>query len=188
MKHIKLFENFTQEQSKYEDWEKGIIMAWGHVLYLSFHDVPNKIQKIVSEQQTRDTFLEYYQEAGDDEDLQDWMADMPPTMNKGYAIYDKDRLSKMLSDIANKTKTKEPLTVYRVSSKEYDPGWNSYTTNKKLTDDYSGWKQPLDGHDNKVEKYELPVGYPVIWADGIADKDEVILNLSTEDKKKFRSR
>jgi len=185
MKHIKLFEDFTQEQSKYEDWEKGIIMAWGHALFLAFHDVPDKIQKIVSVEQTKKSFLEYFNNAENDEDMQDWLSDVPPTMNNGWALYDKDRLSKMLSDIANKTKLTEPLKVYRVTSEDFDSGWASYTTNLSNTDVYSDWKQPLDGHDNKVESYELPIGYPVIFADGIADKDEVILNLSREDKKKY---
>ena len=186
MRHIRLFEDFTQEQSKYEDWEKGIIMAWGHVLFLAFHDVPNKIQKIVSVEQTKKSFLKYFKEAKDNDELQDWLSDVPPTMNRGWALYDKDRLSKMMSDIANKTKLTKSLKVYRVTSKDFDPGWASYTTNKALAGEYSDWKQPLDGQENKVESYELPIGYPVIFADDIADKDEVILNLSTEDKKKFR--
>jgi hypothetical protein len=185
MKHIKLFERFTQEQSKYEDWEKGIIMAWGHVLYLAFHEVPDSIQKIVSIDQTKKSFLEYFKEAEDDEDMQDWLSDAPPTMNKGLALYDKSRLSKMLSDIANKTKLTKPLKVYRVTSKDFGPGWASYTVNIDRTEEYSDWKQPLGWHDNKVESYELPIGYPVIFADGIADKDEVILNISAEDKRRY---
>ena len=178
---ILLLESFQQEQSKYENWEKGIIMAWGHVLYLAFHDTPDKIMKITSEQQTKGVFLKYFNEAEGDEDMQDWMADNPPTMNKGYAIYDKNRLSNMLSNIANKTKLTKPLKVYRSSYKDFEPGWNSYTISEE--DDYS-LGQPIDS-DVKQETYELPIGYPVIFAGGIADKDEVILNLSSNDKMKY---
>lgn len=174
MKHIKLYENFNQEQSKYEDWEKGIIMAWGHVLYISFHSVPNTIQKIVSVDQTKQVFREYFNEAEADEDMQDWMSDAPPTMNKGYAVYDKDRLSDMMTGMANKTKIKTPLLVYR-TGEDFPSGWNSYTINKD-NDMYGEFKK---------QGYELPIGYPVIFADDIADKDEVILNLSDEDKKRF---
>jgi hypothetical protein len=171
-----------QEQSKYDGWEKGIIMAWGHVLYLAFHDTPSRIEKIVSEKETRDMFLRYFNESKNDEDMQDWMGENPPTMNRGYALYDKNRLSNMMSNMANKTKLTKPLRVYRTSSDDSQEGWNSYTTNEG--GEYSLGTQV--GSDSKQEQYELPIGYPVIFADGIADENEVILNLSQNDKMKYQ--
>jgi len=167
--------NFKSEQSKYEDWEKGVIMAWGHVLYLGYHNVKNSISKIVDMKETQRSFLEYYNEGRNDEDMQDWMSDEPPTLNHGYALFDKNRLSNIFSSIANKTKLKEPLIVHRSSDKEYEEGdWNSYTTS--ADGDYEGAKK----------SYKIPVGYPVIFASVLADNNEVILNISKSDQKKFQ--
>jgi len=174
--------SFQQEQSKYDGWEKGIIMAWGHVLYLAFHDTPNTVEKIATVKETKDMFLKYFNEAKGDEDMQDWMGENPPTMNKGYALYDKNRLSNMMSNIANKTKLNKPLKVYRTSSDDSQSGWSSYTVSGG--DEYSLGNQV--GVDLKQEKYELPIGYPVIFAGGIADENEVILNLSPNDKMKYK--
>lgn len=170
----------TSQQSKYEDWEKGLIKAWGHTLYLSYHNIPNTIQNIVDENTTKKVFAEYFRDADEDEDLQDWMSDEPPTMNKGVAVFDRNRLSKMFAIIANKTKTTEPLTVYRYEDRDYEPGWNSYTTDSDISDPVSS---------ERIKKsYTLPVGYPVVFASGLADQNEVILNLSNEDKAKFVSK
>jgi hypothetical protein len=170
----------SQQQSKYENWEKGVIKAWGQLLYLSYHNIPNTILKIVDEKTTKKVFEEYYEQADSDEDLQDWMSDEPPTMNKGFAVFDKNRISQMMSSIANKTKLEEPLTVYRYDDTSYENGWNSYTTN--IND------AVYAGKTRTMASYILPVGYPVIFADDIADKDEVIVNMSAQDKSKFLSK
>ena len=182
MRHIKIFESFAngnlpQQQSKYEKWEKGVIKAWGQLLYLSYHNIPDTISKIVGEKTTKEIFAEYYEQADSDEDLQDWMSDEPPTMNNGFALFDKNRLSQMMATIANKTKLEEPLIAYRYDDTNYENGWNSYTTDIN-TAIYAG-------KERTMATYILPVGYPVIFADGIADKDEVIINMSAQDKSKF---
>ena len=174
---LKEVQDQRTQQGKYEDWEKGLIKAWGDLLYLSYHDIPNTISNIVDEATTRKVFYDYYKDGDTDEDLQDWMSDAPPTMNRGVAVFDKNRLSKMLSVIANKTKTEEPIKVYRFEDRDYEPGWNSYTTDPDISD-------PV-GNNRSRKSYNIPVGYPVVFASGLADQDEVILNLSGEDKQKF---
>jgi len=164
MKHI----------NKYNDWEKGVIMAWGHVLYLGYHDVKQSISKIVSMEETKKVFLDYYNESDSDEDMQDWMSDGPPTMNGGYAVFDKNRLSSILEDISNKTKLEKSLEIYRYTD-SHKPGWNSYTLNKDNSNSYSG----------KLHEYILPKNYPVIFTEGLADTDEVIVNLTSNDLKKY---
>jgi hypothetical protein len=161
------------QQNKYEDWEKGVVKAWGHVLYLGYHDVPTKISKIVDEETTKEIFKDYYKNSDDDYDLQDWMSNNPPTMDNGFAVFDKDRLSRILSSIANKTKITEPLIIYRYEDTSYDTGWNSYTTNKDA------------GYPGEKKSYTIPIGYPVIFADGIADNNEVIINLGSKEKSDF---
>jgi hypothetical protein len=163
------------QQSKYEDFEKGLIKAWGDLLYLSYHELPNSISKIVDYDTTVEVFEDYYKNADEDEDFQDWMSDSPPTMNRGFAAFDKNRLSSMLTNIANKTKTKDILTIYRYEDTTHDDGWNSYTTNMDAF---------YRGPESK-KSYNIPQGFPVIFADGLADDDEVIVNLSKKDKDIF---
>ena len=167
----------SQYQSKYDTWELGLIKAWGHLLYLSYHNIPDTISKIVDEKITKKTFEEYYRNADSDEDLQDWMSDEPPTMNKGVAVFDKNRLFQMMTSVANKTKLQDPVIIYRYDNTNYDQGWNSYTVNKN--------ESTYGGKDRTMRSYTLPKGYPVIFADGIADDDEVIVNLSAAEKAKF---
>jgi len=105
------------------------------------------------------------------------MSDEPPTMNKGVAVFDKNRLFQMMTSVANKTKLQDPLIIYRYDNTNYDQGWNSYTVNKN--------ESTYGGKDRTMRSYTLPKGYPVIFADGIADDDEVIVNLSAAEKAKF---
>jgi hypothetical protein len=182
---IRKFNNFINEkidQSKYqlsyEDWEKGLILAWGHLLYLGYHSLPYKINNIVPENETKKYFAEYYIDGEDDEDLRDWMSDSPPTVGNGKAIFDRNRLNMMLTEISMKTRTKEDLIVYRYEDQEYTEGWNSYTLNPDLAY-YSNNK------NISKKSYLIPKGHPIIFAGGIADIDEVILNLSPEEKKKL---
>jgi len=110
--------------------------------------------------------------------MQDWMSDEPPTMNKGRALFDKQRIETTFSNMATKTRLKEPLTIYRVSEEGHNTDWNSYTTDKDVALGH------LDlGFDRSLQSYMLPAGYPVIFASGLADKYEVIVKI---DKEKFR--
>ena len=166
---IKNFRDFVNEslsESVYEIWELGVIKAWGHLLYLSYHDTPNKISNIVTYNETIQIFKEYFYESDDDEDLRDWMSDCPP-MSNGIAIFDKNRLSEILSNIANKTKLKNEMIVYRYG--KINSGWNSYLTEESIA--YSGQKH----------RFKLPKEFPIIFTFGYADKNEVIVNLSDKD-------
>ena len=167
----------SQYQSKYDIWELGLIKAWGQLLYLSYHNIPDSISNIVDEKTTKQVFEEYYKNADSDEDLQDWMSDEPPTMNKGVAVFDKNRLSQMMSSIANKTRLQEPLIVYRYEDTSYEQGWNSYTTD---INDAS-----YAGPSRSMVSYTIPKGHPVIFADKVADSGEVIINLSSSEKAKY---
>jgi len=149
----------------YEKWELGVIKAWGDLLYLVYHNLDDHINKIVSFEETQNEFLNYFYNADEDEELRDWMANNPPTLNHGYALFDKLRLNKILNNIANKTLLKKDLIVYRFSNNYYK-GWNSFTTNSTITS-YKG----------KRGVFRLPKGFPVIFTYGYADHNEIILNL-----------
>lgn len=73
MKWIKLFEQFKIENQPYEEWELGLIKAWGGVLYLAYHDLPENINKKVSLDVFKSEMKNYYRNADNDEDLQDWI-------------------------------------------------------------------------------------------------------------------
>ena len=174
MKHIKLWEDLNSYRLPYEKWEMGIIKAWGHLLYLSFHSVPWKIEssRLVSIQDFKKEFREYLDNS-EDEDLQEWMSESPPSYDGGRLfLYDGARMNSALFDIAEKTSLKKPLTVYRYETVE-GSGWNSFTTNPGLV--YSG--------DRKG--YSLPVGTPVILTDGLADEDEVIVHMTDDEKRRW---
>lgn len=161
-------------QQNYEDWEKGVIMAWGHTLYLSFYPVKDNISNKVDFNTLKKQFLNYYKNAEDDYDLTDWMSNGPPYLS-GKALFDKNSLTEIFINIANKTKLKEELIVYRTAVTEQD-GINSYTVAKDQYDMVKG----------EQRTYKLPKGYPVIFASRIADKNEVILNMSKSDLKKYK--
>lgn len=164
-------------QQRYENWERGLIKAWGHLLYIAYHDLPENAPNMVEEMWAKREFVFYEKYSDTDEELRDWMSNTPPTMNGGQPAFDKNRISKFLTGIADKTKLEEPLVIYRYENTSYDQGWNSYTTN--INDAKYG------GEGISRSSYTLPKGYPVIFASGIADQDEVIVNLSSADKAKF---
>lgn len=174
MKYIKLWEDLDPYRLPYEDWEMGIIKAWGHLLYLAFHSVPWKIEKhrLVSIQDFKKEFREYLNNS-EDEDLQEWMAESPPSYDGGRIfLYDGERMNSALFNIAEKTRLTKPLIVYRYETVE-GSGWNSFTTNPDLR--YGG--------DEK--KYSLQVGTPVIFTDGLADRDEVIVHMTEDEKREW---
>lgn len=176
MRHIKLFENFNDQDLPYEDWEMGVIKAWGHLLYIAFHHVPMELPeiKLVSMEKFKEEFRNYLLNSDDDEDLQDWMAEEPPTYSRGgEALYDRKRMDEVLSRIANKTRIKEPLIIYRYSRTERE-GWNSFTTSQSIA------------YEGERRAYKLPEGTPVIFTGDLADKHEVIVNLTKEQGAQWR--
>jgi len=183
MKYLKLFERFQDDQydfqSKYADWEKGVIKAWGQLLYLAYHDLPEHLNNLVSMDDFKKQYVDYLNSDGD-EDLEEWMAEIPPTYNNGKtALHDKKRLDDVLKAIAEKTPTEEEITVFRSARKE-ETEWNSYSLTKEGA--YSG--QATAGII--IRSYKIPKGFPIICASKIADTDEVIINLSQEELNKFK--
>ena len=177
MKNIKVFENFIKESGvDYLPWEKGLILAWGNLLYLGYHSLPENSKK-VSDSLFKSTMEDYWRldkDSEEFEDMSDWFSDTPPRLNDGTPLFDKGRLRDSFEVIAQKYPAKTPLTLYR-TSREAETGINSYTTEKGQYSNL-GYKE---------REYLLPIGTKVIWADGIADDNEVIWNPSQEDLDKY---
>lgn len=190
MKHIKPFAQFLNEaitsselvlqkhairmQKKYLIHEIGLIRAWGSRIYLSYYNlsksgtmVPYKeYVKILSEYAVLDEYSEEF------EDLDDWMTNVPPTINK-VPLWNQDRLQDDFNKMANKTPTDREITLYRTSKKE-EPGLNSYTVSSSGYHEYGTQR-----------KYLLPMGTPVVWGHDIADMDEVIWSPTLAELKKY---
>lgn len=178
MKNIKIFENFINEaEEDYIPWEKGLILAWGTLLYLGYHSLPENSNK-VSNSLFKSTMEEYWRldkYSEEFEDMSDWFTELPPRFKDGTTLFDKGRLRDSFEAIAQKYPTETPLTLYR-TSREAEAGINSYTTEKGQYSNL-GYKE---------REYLLPIGTKVIWADGIADDNEVIWGPSEKDLDEYR--
>ena len=58
MKYIKLFEHFNKAYKPYDEWELGLIKAWGHVLFLGYHNITENIDKKVDINLFKETFVD----------------------------------------------------------------------------------------------------------------------------------
>jgi hypothetical protein len=164
---------------EYDSFDKGLIKAWGEVLYLDIHKLPDTISKIVSHDEYEEYFKDFNNaEYGDDEydDMVDHLSDLPPTINGGIALFDKNRIYNSLDKISKKTRLKDEIIVYRMTDKKDDghEEWKSYTAGDP--------KKYGSKVDNTIA-YKLSSGYPVIFAHGLADNDELIININPHDKR-----
>jgi hypothetical protein len=177
MPAFKLFEEFIKNRNpEYSKWENGLILAWGQLLYLGYHNLPedsNKVQysKFLS---IMEEYWDLDKDSQEYEDISDWFSDSPPTI-KGIPLYDKKRLRESFDRIAKKYPTKSEIIVYR-TSRIPESGVNSYSLNKGQ---YGYFKLAEE------RSYLLPVGTNIIWADGIADDNEVIWNPTEEELIKY---
>ena len=181
---FRLFESFDQTlhsemQQDYDDFEKGLIRAWGGLLYLGYHNLPES-GSTVSRDRYRRELEEYYEMDYDDpefEDFEDWFSEMPPTIG-GKPLFNKSIIRDDFETIARKTPAPFDILVYRTSERE-EPGINSYTV---LPGEYSG----LGWSSGEERAYKVPKGTPMVFASGIADKGEVILMPTTEELIQWR--
>lgn len=181
---IKLIHLLNESINKlpYENWEKGVIKAWGHTLYLSFHKLPLNIDKLVTDSMLKDEFEKYYK-CNDEkvlEEYDDLFTDLPPKYKQNLALFDKRKISNILQNISNKTKLDNELLVYRSMGNSNRYGWNSYTMNKDL----------LHFYPKKFKRTLLiPKNFPIIYTqdkyEQLADIEEVIINLSIQQIKDF---
>jgi len=184
MNYILLYEAFNKEQSQYKNWEKGLIKAWGSRLYLGYYGTKLRHTNLVSSEVYQNHFLEYYTTRDPEliEDYDDWLSDPNPTERRIH-LYDKTRMGKTLTQMANRTRLKKPLTVYRLENPKEPADWQSYSINDKEIESY----QDIS-YNRTFNEYELPIGFPVIFADGIADEHEVILKMTEREKSKYKKK
>ena len=81
-------------------------------------------------------------------------------------MFDKQRIDSSLQQIANKSPTKDELILYRGADRSGSfQGWRSFST--------------VPGQYDKAiwKAFKIKPGAPLIFADGIADENEVIANV-----------
>lgn len=169
-----------EEQNALSTYQKGLIIAWGQLLYLEAHNLPETVDKIAyddvaSKDYVEETFSDLYSAYVNDdedamEDINEWITS-GATINKGTPVLSRSwifgELDKMTVPLT------EDTIVYRTTDKIL-PGYSSYTLNDS----------PY--YDNLTHyKFILPKGFRVVKTYGMADKDELIINLSDDDINKY---
>lgn len=155
-------------QSAYEPWEKGLIVSWGRLLSTSYHDIDSGFQ-LVDEEMFEQEFEQSWLHRNNDEwtdEFNDWLGEAPPKYGNGEAMFDKQRLTQAFEEIARKSPAKSPIILYRGVYSEFEfGGWNSFST--------------VPGQYDKTiwKAFRIEPGASLIFADGLADDDEVIANV-----------
>lgn len=169
---MKTFKNFLAESSNfsnkfgYDSNQFTMIKLWGALLYLGYDNLPGGPGYL---NELKPHLLKYLQALEDEDDdereeLNDWF-DEGAKMN-GKALLTKNLVDKVFHSCEKEID--EELIVYKSGEKTHkDDRWISTSTKKGQYKSYGP----------EVE-YKLPIGTKVIFADGIADKNEVIINTS----------
>jgi len=162
---------------KYEKWERGLIKAWGGLLYISYHNFKDsgKTQPIDNFKREMENLFDMSEDTEEYLDIHEWLGD--GGLVDGIPLFTKKMLDDLFLKIAKKTPTPYDITIYRTADKE-QPGVNSYT----LMDDDSYY-----GYMKSVRRvYNIPKGTPVIFAGIDADEDEIIWMPTKSDLTKYR--
>ena len=173
-----IIENASEYMStavkKYEKWERGLIRAWGGLLYISYHNFKDsgKTQPFDNFKMEMENLFDMREGTDEYHDIHEWLSD--GGLDDGIPLFTKKMLDDLFSKIAKKTPAPYDITIYRTADKE-QPGVNSYT----LIDDDSYY-----GYMKSVRRgYNIPKGTPVIFAGIDADEDEIIWIPSSKDLK-----
>lgn len=152
---------------RYNTFERGLIRAWGGLLYLGYHNLPED-GSTVSRNKYKSELEEYFRTSYDDpkfEEFEDWFSETPPTIG-GIPLFNKLILRDDFKTIATKTPAPFDMMIYRTSEKE-EPDLNSYTV-------ISGAYTSKDWLEGVERAYLIPKGTPLVFASGIADNGEIL--------------
>jgi hypothetical protein len=166
----------SQMVQRYNDWERGLIKAWGGILYLDYHSsLPSrgKTQPLSDLKQTLKEFYKLDKDSPRYEEMEEWIQEGGSV--RGVPLFTKTLLDKIFNDIAAKTPAPFDFVIYRTSTKEQD-GVNSYSGSKGLYSYVSGTERA----------YLIKKGTPVIFAGIDADQNEIIWVPSRSDLKNNR--
>jgi hypothetical protein len=163
---VSLVENMYQNKWGYDKFQYAMIKMWGGVLYLDYEYLPRGQGNIKNLEAEVNEYLDAHKrnDLESVQDLEEWFQDGAKRNGKVFFTQD------MLDDVLHSAETAitAPITVYKSGEKTHkNDRWISTTLD---SDQYK--------HMGKEQKYDLPVGTKVVFADGIADKNEVIIHTS----------
>lgn len=164
MKLTELFLIESNYKNGYSKIQYAMIRLWGGILYLEYDNLPSGSGNLKAISEDIDDYLDALEQHDEDliEELEEWF-------QEGAYKNDKACLTKTLYDEIMHSAEREidsELIVYKSGNKTGDSDrWKSFTTDK---DGYS--------HLGNQTTYILPKGTKVIYADGIADKNEIIIH------------
>ena len=166
----------TKMAKKYQDWERGVIKAWGSIFYLDYHSMPRGGKTQSMDQLKKDFALVFKTDVNSDkfEELDNWIQEYGN--RGGVPLFNKKVMDDIFMSIAKKTPAPFDFIIYRTTDKEQD-GVNSYTTEK------GAYANQANGSE---KAYLIPKGTPVIFADSDADNNEIIWMPTKAQLKKFR--
>ena len=162
-------------KSSYATEEKGLIMLWGDLLYLVYHQTPRGYLDDAAIEALSNLATEYYwaRKDGDkekSEEIMDWVSDGQGCPVGRDLSCGKLAVDEMLQMAAEKTVTKVPLTVKRTGRSGMGV-WASYTVSPEAYD------QSVGEGDTTMGTFTLRPGTPIIAAHGLADDWEVVAKL-----------
>lgn len=160
---------------RYQDWERGVIKAWGSIFYMDYHSMPKSGKTQSMDQLKKDFTTIFKTDVNSDkfEELDDWIQEYGN--RGGVPLFNKKVMDSIFMSIAKKTPAPFDFIIYRTADKEQD-GVNSYTT---VGGNY-------DGNGSTQRSYMIPKGTPIIFADADADVNEIIWMPTKAQLKKFR--
>lgn len=161
-----LFESAFQNKWGYSKLQFAMIRAWGGVLYLDYDQLPSGPGNLAAISGDIEEYLNAVKQ--DDEDT---VAEFEEWFQEGAKKGGKAYLTKQAFDTVMHTAERaldKELVVYKTGNGDRSKArWISTTTRKGAYQDYGA-----------EASYTLPKGTKVIFADGIADNDEVIIHTS----------
>jgi uncharacterized ParB-like nuclease family protein len=155
----------------YDELQEAMIDLWGNQLYLNYDYLPSGAGNIetvkediheylTGDQHTRDVLMDKFANGGRDLSLTVELVDS--------ILHSCER------------EITEPMVIYKYPffghrDTKRPRGWISTTT---IKDQYKGQYDTTDiPHEFMEQVWELPIGTRVIYAGGIADSDEIIINV-----------
>lgn len=171
---------FWEKQFGYSKIQWFFIKQWGRILYLGYRGLPSgpitPSGKLIEYVNEYIDILKGKKSEMDEMEFEEWV-------QEGMSVDKKILLTKETLDSifhSCEVPLKEELTVYKTGKTKFpenNPRWISVTTREDY--DYS-WT----GDPKNRSTYVLPKGTKVIYADGIADDNEIIIH--SEELKKGR--
>ena len=164
--HLSEASRVTKNKWGYDKFQWFMIRQWGSILYMDYEGLKPGPVNMKELEKHIDDYIEIVKSGDTDEayEFDDWVQE--GMRSNGKPLLTKTAFDKIM--VSAERKIPKPITVYKSGKKTHSGDRWISTTLQKDAPRYSDY--------GDTETFELPKGTPVIFADGIADGDEVIIN------------